>query len=93
MEAHQTLRTPISGDCCRTMRIDLLNGDDRLGLIQIELRLKDISGKSSSSLLLGSIPIPSSQLHHIPLNRPPIPESLRFQMPATARVGALTRLP
>ncbi|HEY6412274.1 MAG TPA: hypothetical protein VIX42_01220 [Edaphobacter sp.] len=84
MEAHQTLFTPISGDCCHAMRIDLLNGDDRPGVIRIELLLRDTSGKTSSSLLLGSIPIPSSQLQHIPINRPPVPESLRFKMPATA---------
>src|ERR1700722_20362517 len=85
MEAHQTLLNPISGDCCHAMRIDLLNGDDRPGPIRIELLLRDTSGKPGSSLLLGSIAIPSSQLQHIALNRPPIPESLRFQMPAKAR--------
>ena len=84
MEAHQTLLNPISGDCCRAMRIDLLNGDDRPGPIRIELLLRDTSGKPGSSLLLGSIAIPSSQLQHIALNRPPVPESLRFQMPAKA---------
>jgi hypothetical protein len=84
MEAHQTLPTPISGDCCHTLRIDLLNGDDRPGPIRIELLLRDTSGKPDSSLLLGIIAIPSSQLQHIPLNRAPVPESLRFQMPATA---------
>ena len=85
MEAHQTLLTPISGDCCHAMRIDLLNGDDRPGPIRVELLLRDTSGKSGSSLLLGSIAIPSSQLPHIALNRPPVAESLRFQMPAKAR--------
>jgi hypothetical protein len=85
MEAHQTLLSPISGDCCHAMRIDLLNGDDRPGTIRIELLLRDTSGKPGSSLLLGSIAIPSSQLQHIALNRPPVPESLRFQMPAKAR--------
>jgi hypothetical protein len=85
MEAHQALPDPISGDCCHALRIELLNGDDRPGLIRIELLLRDTSGKPGSSLLLGSIPIPSSQLRHVPLNRPPVPESLRFQMPATAR--------
>ncbi len=84
MEAHQTLPTPISADCCHAMRINLLNGDDRPGLIRIELLLRDTSSKPCSSLLLGSLPIPSSQLQHIPLNRPPVPESLRFQMPAKA---------
>jgi hypothetical protein len=85
MEAHQTLPTPISGDCCHAMRIDLLNGDDRPGLIRIELLLRDTSGKPGSSLLLGSIAIPSSETQHIALNRPPVPESLRFRMPAKAR--------
>jgi len=84
MEAHQTLLNPISGDCCRAMRIDLLNGDDRPSPIRIELRLRDTLGKPSSWLLLGSITIPSSQLQQIALNRPPVPESLRFQMPAKA---------
>jgi hypothetical protein len=84
MEAHQTLLTPISGDCCRAMRVDLLNGDDRPGPIRIEVLLRDTSGRSGSPLLLGSITIPSSQLQHIALNRPPVPESLRFQMPAKA---------
>jgi hypothetical protein len=85
MEAHQTLPNSISGDCCHAIRIDLLNGDDRPGLIEIELLLRDTSTKPGSSLLLGSMPIPSSQLQHISLNRQPFPESLRFQMPATAR--------
>ena len=85
MEAHQTLSTPISGECCRALRIDLLNGDTRPGLIRIGLLLRDTSSKPGSSLFLGSLPIPSSQLQHIPLDRPPVPESLRFRMPATAR--------
>ena len=84
MEAHQMLLSPISGDCCRAMRVDLLNGDDRPGPIRIELLLRNTSTKPSSSVLLGSIAIPSSRLDHIPMNRPPVPESLRFQMPATA---------
>jgi hypothetical protein len=84
MEAHQTLPTPIPGDCCRAMRLELLNGDDRPGVIHAELLLRDTSDKTGSSLLLGSIAIPSSQLEHIALGRPPVPESLRFQIPAKA---------
>jgi hypothetical protein len=84
MEAHQTLLAPISGDCCHALRVDLLNGDDRPGPIHIEVLLRDTSGRPGSAILLGSITIPSSQLQHIALNRPPVPESLRFQMPAKA---------
>jgi hypothetical protein len=84
MEAHQTLFTPIGGDCCHAIRINLLNGDDRPGLIRVELLLRDTSSKAGSLLSLGTLTIPSSQLEQIPLDRPPVPESLRFQMPATA---------
>lgn len=85
MEAHQTLPNTISTDCCSAVRIDLLNGDYRPGVIRIELMLRDTSSKAGSPLFLGSIPVPSSQLKHISINRPPVPESLRFQMPAKAR--------
>ena len=85
MEAHQTLPDMVSADCCSAMRIDLLNGDYRPGVIRIELLLKDTSSKASPAIVLGSIPIPSSQLKHISINRTPVPESLRFQMPSTAR--------
>lgn len=84
MEAHQTLPTPFSGDCCRAIRIHLLNGDDRPGLIRIELLLKDTSGKPGTSVSLGTIPLPSSQVRNISLGRPPVAESLRFQMPTQA---------
>jgi hypothetical protein len=56
------LPTPISGDCYHAMRIDLLNGDDRPGVIRIELLLRETSGKLRSLLSLGSVAIPSSQL-------------------------------
>jgi hypothetical protein len=84
MEAHQTLTSPIYGDCCHALRINLLNGDDRPGPIRVELRLSDTSRKPGFTLTLGTIGIPSSQLQQIPLNRPPVPESLRFQMPPAA---------
>jgi len=56
----------------------------RPGIIRAELLLRDTSDKTGSSLLLGSIAVPSSQQQHIALNRAPVPESLRFQMPAKA---------
>ena len=83
MEAHQTLSSYLSADCCRALRVDLINADNRLGAIQLELILRDTSGKSHS-LSLGSLPIPSSQLQKIPFNRPPVHESLNFQLPVTA---------
>jgi hypothetical protein len=85
MEAHQALSPSISGDCCHAIRVELLNGDDRTGAIQIEVLLSNTSAKSRSAISLGSIPIPSSELHHIPLDRAPVPESLRFRIPAAAR--------
>ncbi len=84
MEAHQSLASPISTDCCHALRVDLLNGDDRLGVMHIEVTLRDTSGAMHRSLFLGSLPVRSSELQHIPLNRPPVHESLRFEIPTTA---------
>jgi len=84
MEAHQSLGSPISTDCCHALRVDLLNGDDRPGVMRIEIILKDTSGGPHRTLFLGTLPIPSSQLQHIPLNRPPVHESLRFEIPTAA---------
>jgi len=84
MEAHQSLASPISTDCCHALRVDLLNGDDRPGIMRIEVTLRDTSGGLHRSLFLGSLPVLSSELQHIPLNRPPVHESLRFEIPATA---------
>lgn len=92
MEAHQVLPSPIRGDCCRSIRIDLLNGDVRPGAIRIELLLVDTTGKPNHTVLLGTLPIPSSQLRDIPLNRPPVAESLGFQMPAAARSRSFDEL-
>jgi hypothetical protein len=85
MEAHQMLFPSIAGDCCHAIRVELLNGDYRPGVIEIELLLSNTSAKGRPAISLGSIPIPSSELQHIPLDRPPVPESLRFQIPPAAR--------
>jgi hypothetical protein len=83
MEAHQTLATPIAGDCCRALRIELLNGDDRPSPIRVELRLA--TRRPGSPLSLGIVTIPFSQLQPISRSRAPVPESLEFSMPAAAR--------
>ncbi len=84
MEAHQTLVSAIAGDCCRGMQLDLLNGDDRAGVIRVELLLRE-RGDGGSTLSLGSVAIPSSESRHISLHRAPVAESLRFTMPEAAR--------
>ena len=85
MEAHQLLPTPVSLECCHALRVDLLNGDARPGIIRLEVRLKDTSLKNRQAISLGSIVIPSSQVKHISLTRPPVHESMRFELPAAAR--------
>jgi hypothetical protein len=84
MEAHQALPTPLSGNCCHAIRVNLLNGDDRPGLIQIAVFFRNTSAKPGYLVSLGTIPVPSSQLEHTP-NRQAVRESLRFPLPATAR--------
>ena len=83
MEAHQLLPAPIPTDCCHALRLDLVNGDTRPGVIRVEVLLKDLAGNASARLSLGSLVIPSSQPSHIPLDRPAVHESLQFQLPAS----------
>ncbi len=85
MEAHQVLASSLSGDCCRGIRVALLNGDDRVGVIRVELLLRDRLGGAGSSVSLGSVAIASSESRHISLRRAPVAESLLFTMPEAAR--------
>ena len=56
-----------------------------MGVIRVELLRKNTSEGPGSSISLGSMAIASSESRRISLLRAPVPESLRFTMPAAAR--------
>jgi hypothetical protein len=81
MAAHQTLLRPIKMDCCKALRVELINADNRPGAITIEILLRETSTQSMSMLSLGSIVIPSSTARSVSLTRAPAHESLTFHFP------------
>jgi hypothetical protein len=84
MQAHQNLGLPISLACCREIDIHLTNADTRPGAISLALVLTDTAAPGKPSRNLGTLPIPSSQLDPMPLQRDPVKEVLRFPIPRSA---------
>jgi hypothetical protein len=81
MEAHQHLGSYIQMNCCSELLLAVRNGDDRVGAIAVEILLKDSAAKGAPAQSLGSVVVRSSQDRHIPLNRAPVDEVLRFPFP------------
>jgi hypothetical protein len=81
MAAQQTLLRPIKMNCCKALRVELINADNRPGAITIEILLRESSTQSTSMLSLGSVAIPSSTARSVSLTRAPVNESLTFHFP------------
>jgi hypothetical protein len=78
MEAHQNLGQSIDLACCSEIDIAITNADNRPGKISLGLRLTDSRSIGKPSKDLGERMILSSEAASIPLNRPPVKETLRF---------------
>lgn len=81
MEAHQPLGTPIAMNCCRSLLLNLINGDARPGSITLEVVLRNTGTKKTDIVSLGDKVLVSSLVSPMPLNRAPVPETLTFQIP------------
>ncbi|QMV19346.1 hypothetical protein GOB94_12135 [Granulicella sp. 5B5] len=81
MEAHQHLANPVPLDCCHALRINVKNADNVPGSISIELLLRDTSQKKPASISLGTQVLASSAVSPMPLQRPPVDDSLSFRFP------------
>jgi len=81
MEAYQNLGTAIDLECCSEIDVAITNADVRPGTIALGIRLADSDSIGDPSQDLGERTIVSSQAAHIPLNRPPVDEVLRFPIP------------
>jgi len=84
MEAHQPLHRPMALSCCRSLRVQVKNGDNVPGKISLEVVLRDTS-KHGGTVSLGTIVLPSSAVSPMPLHRAPVEEALTFKVPAEAR--------
>lgn len=80
MEAHQRLEHPIRADCCRAIRIAVMNVDEYPGTISLELALADSRAKPPVSVSLGRV-----KLKSYPVSRAPVSEFVGFPVPAGLR--------
>jgi hypothetical protein len=92
MEAHQKLDRPIELSCCREIDLKILNADNVPGDISIGLVLIDSTVRGSVSQTLGSRKVKSSERPIFSLSRPPVEETLRFMIPARARIQRFDEL-
>ncbi len=85
MEAHQRLPKAMEANCCRALQLNVVNADAAPGSISVEVRLRDSSKRSASSVSLGSKVLASSTVSPMPLKRAPVHEALTFQIPRGER--------
>jgi hypothetical protein len=81
MEAHQTLSEPIDLSCCSEIDIAITNADTHPGEIALLALVRNSTVPGKPMQLLGQQTIPSSQPDHIPADRAPVKEVLRFAIP------------
>jgi hypothetical protein len=86
MEAHQNLGTSIDLSCCREIRVEIQNGDNRPGEIQLGLLLTDTTEPGKPSQYLGMEPVASSLPDHFSIKPSPVSETLRFPVPAQPKI-------
>lgn len=85
MEAHQRLGGRIQASCCRGIDVDVVNGDERFGRVDIEMLLEDVTpGGATVTRSLGTVPVRSSLEKHVSIHRAPIRETLHFNIASDA---------
>jgi hypothetical protein len=86
MEAYQNLGTSIDLACCSEIDVAITNADVRPGNIALTIRLTDSASIGKPSEDLAPRTIVSSTVAHIPLNRAPVDEVLRFPISHSAAI-------
>jgi hypothetical protein len=91
MEAHQALGSAIPLARCREIQVAILNSDNRPGVINLAVLLGH-SSAPSNQLYLGQQPVPNSQPDHFGFKAPAAPETLRFPIPASAKLRGFDQI-
>jgi hypothetical protein len=86
MEAHQPLGHELAMSCCRSLRVDVKNADNVPGAIAMEVLLRDTkSPKNGRAVSLGTVVLATSTVSPMPLQRPPVDDTVTFRLPRGAR--------
>jgi hypothetical protein len=86
MDAHQFLSAPIRTGLCREIAVEIENRDNRMGLISLGVLLTDGTAAKKQTIYLGEQQILSTQPEHFSFKTEPIFETLRFSIPADAKI-------
>jgi len=92
MEAHQRLRGLIRLSLCREIGVEVMNRENKPGAIAMRLRLTNAMLPGANSVLLEEQPVLSSQPGHFVEKESPVFETLRFAVPARARIRAFNEI-
>jgi hypothetical protein len=86
MESHQNLGTLIALDCCSRIQVAIRNTDRYPETVSLELILTDTSLPRKPSQSLGSIMVKSTRPWQLYGDRPPVSETLSFDIPAQSAI-------
>ena len=92
MDAHQTLGAPILTAGYREIQVEIENHDNRRGVIAMAVLLGDAASPRKPALYLGQQPIPSTQPAHFSSKSVPVFETLRFSIPADAKMRSFNEI-
>jgi hypothetical protein len=86
MEVHQNLGILIGLDCCSRIQVAIRNTDRYPETVSLELILTDTSLPTKPSQSLGSVMVKSTRPWQLYGDRPPVSETLSFDMPAHSAI-------
>ncbi len=86
MDAHQSLAASVPIARCREIDVEVANTDNRAGIVPLSVLLSDESSLQKRSIDLGQQPIVPTELTQFAIKSAPVIETLRFAVPANARV-------
>jgi hypothetical protein len=87
MEAHQNLGTLIGLNCCSRIQVAIRNTDRYPETVYLELILTDSSLPKRPSQSLGIITVKSTRPWRLYGDRPPVSETLNFEIPARSMIN------
>ena len=87
MEAHQNLGTLIGLNCCSRIQVAIRNTDRYPETVSLELILTDSSLPKRPSQSLGIIMVKSTRPWRLYGDRPPVSETLNFEIPARSVIN------
>ncbi len=86
MDAHQTLGVAIPIARCREIQVEIENRDNRIGVIALAVLLTNSASPQNSALYLGQQSIVSTEPEHFSIKSGSVFETLRFTVPAIAKM-------